>query len=141
MGTVKGNESFVHGSSFDYGFNIGIGVFGTNHLLLDNNVIYHTVGSCMDVEGNDNKLIRNMMVYSVAMFSYKVGSCFLRVFFHKTQSCIKQHTYIHILAYFAHIILAVNFDFKCIHYSSKISLSANNVQDTIRLEVSGSSAT
>ena len=73
VGTINGNESFVHGNSFDYGFNKGIGVFGTNHLEMKDNVIYHTVGSCMDIEGNGNRLIRNLMVYSVAMFSYKVN--------------------------------------------------------------------
>ena len=73
IGTVQGNDSFVQGCSFDFNFNIGIGVFGTNNLLIEDNVIYHTVGPTLDVEGNGNQLLNNLLVHSVAEGTFRVS--------------------------------------------------------------------
>ena len=71
-GTINGNESFVEGSSFQDGYNMGIGVYGTNNITIENNVIYHTVGPGIDLQGNNNKLLRNLVIYSIAEATYKV---------------------------------------------------------------------
>ena len=72
LGTIKGNESFVHGCSFNDGFNVGIGVYGTNNLTIEDNVVHHTVGPAIDLEGADNKLLNNLVMLSLAEGTYKV---------------------------------------------------------------------
>lgn len=37
--------SFVHSCTFHNGFSLTIGVFGTDNIEIDNNVIHHTVGA------------------------------------------------------------------------------------------------
>ena len=63
----------MYGSSFNDGFNIGIGVYGTNNLLIQDNVIHHTVGPCIDLQGRNNKLINNLVMMSLAESTYKVN--------------------------------------------------------------------
>ena len=72
VGLVKGNDSLVYGSSFHDGYNTGIGVFGTSNLTIENNVVHHTVGPCIDVEGSDNKILHNLVMLSIAASTYKV---------------------------------------------------------------------
>ena len=73
VGTIaNGNESFVSGCSFNDGFNAGIGVYGTNDLTVKNNVIHHTVGPGIDLEGAGNKLLNNLVTYSISEATYKV---------------------------------------------------------------------
>ena len=69
---AHGNESFVDGCSFNDGYNVGIGVYGTNDLTVKNNVIYRTVGQGIDLEGSRNKLLNNLVVYSVAEATFRV---------------------------------------------------------------------
>lgn len=69
---AHGNESFVDGCSFNDGYNVGIGVFGTNYLTVKNNVIYHTVGQGIDLEGTGNKLLNNLVIHSVAESTFRV---------------------------------------------------------------------
>lgn len=80
---MSGNESFVEGCSFNDGFNVGIGVYGTNNLEVNDNVVHHTVGPCIDLGGKENKLIHNLASYSVAEATYKVSNtldpCYLRL--------------------------------------------------------------
>lgn len=71
VGDVPGNFSYIRGNSFDHNFNTGIGVFGTNSLEVRDNVIYHSVGPCMRVEGKGNRVIHNMVVMSLSILTYK----------------------------------------------------------------------
>lgn len=71
VGDVDGNSSYIRGNSFHHGFNTGIGVFGTNNLLVQDNVIYFTLGPCIRDEGNGNSLIHNLAVLSVSIATYK----------------------------------------------------------------------
>lgn len=73
--TVQTNESFVRGCSFHDGFNVGIGVYGTNNLTIENNVLHHCVGPCIDLEGSENKLLNNLVTVSIAEGTYKVKFC------------------------------------------------------------------
>lgn len=70
-GVVEGNESFIQGCSFHDGYNTGIGIYGTSNLTIQDNVVHHTVGSCIDVEGVENKLINNLVMYMIAEGTYK----------------------------------------------------------------------
>nr|XP_047143668.1 fibrocystin-L-like isoform X2 [Hydra vulgaris] len=60
------NPSFVKGSSFHDGYNMGIGVYGTNNLIISDNVIHHTVGPGIDLEGRNNGIINNLITLSLA---------------------------------------------------------------------------
>ncbi|XP_065660201.1 fibrocystin-L isoform X2 [Hydra vulgaris] len=60
------NPSFVKGSSFHDGYNMGIGVYGTNNLVISDNVIHHTVGPGIDLEGSNNSIIKNLVTLSLA---------------------------------------------------------------------------
>jgi hypothetical protein len=71
VGDVEGNSSYIRGNSFHHGFNIGIGVFSTNNLLVQDNVIYFTVGPCIRDEGKGNSLIHNLAMLSVSISTYK----------------------------------------------------------------------
>ena len=72
MGTIDDNETFISGSSVHDGFNIGIGVYGTSNLTIIDNVLHFTVGPCIDLQGENNKLIHNLASRSVAESTYKV---------------------------------------------------------------------
>ncbi|KAJ8313314.1 hypothetical protein KUTeg_009100 [Tegillarca granosa] len=52
------SPSYVRNSTFHNGFSPAIGVYGTNDLLIENNVIHHTVWFCMETT-SDNTTIRN----------------------------------------------------------------------------------
>ena len=78
VGRITDGESLVYGSSFHDGFNVGIGVFGTDNLTLKNNVIHHTVGPAIDLGGQNNKLLHNLVTMSLAEATFKVRNyCFL----------------------------------------------------------------
>ena len=53
------------------GYNPGIGVFGTNNLTLEDNIVHHTVGSSIQVTGEFNRVLRNLAVYSISIHTYK----------------------------------------------------------------------
>ena len=72
LGTIDGNETFITGSSIHDGFNIGIGVYGTSNLTITDNVVHFTVGPCIDLQGENNKLVHNLASRSVAESTYKV---------------------------------------------------------------------
>ena len=67
-------HSFVHDSSFHDGFNVGVGVFGTDFLEIKNNVFHHTVGPGIQLAGQSNRLIDNLVVYSIAEATYAVSN-------------------------------------------------------------------
>ena len=57
--------SSVSKCSFHNGFAPALGVFGTDSLKLEGNVMYRTVGSAMVVWGDKNEMINNLMVANV----------------------------------------------------------------------------
>eukprot|EP00795_Rhopilema_esculentum_P009048 gene9048-16692_t len=71
LGKIQGNESFVRGSSFHDGFSSGIGIFGTDKLLVEDNVLHHVVGAGIRNKGSDNRILRNLVVYLLAIHTFK----------------------------------------------------------------------
>jgi hypothetical protein len=69
--TTTVNDSYVKGNSFNYNFNTALGVFTTNNLLVENNVVYFTLGASMRIEGEMNQLIHNLVIYSASLATYK----------------------------------------------------------------------
>lgn len=69
-GLVEGNTSYVRGNSFHDGFNTGIGVFGTDNLTVEDNVVHHTVGPSIRVAGRFDSVLRNLAVYSISIHTY-----------------------------------------------------------------------
>ncbi|KAM9385916.1 fibrocystin-L-like isoform 2-T2 [Pholidichthys leucotaenia] len=71
VGEVIAEESYVQGCSFHDGFSPAIGVFGTNGLNVDNNVIHHTVGEGIRIWGNNITLRWNLVMMSLWPGSYQ----------------------------------------------------------------------
>lgn len=58
---------YIWGNLFYDGFNIVIGVFGINELIVVDNVIYYIVGLFVRVWGSNNKVFYNLVVLSVLL--------------------------------------------------------------------------
>ena len=71
VGATRRNESYVIGNSFNYNFNSALGIFGTSNLLLEDNVVYFTIGASIRVWGEHNEIIHNLVVYSASYSTYK----------------------------------------------------------------------
>lgn len=71
LGDVDGNSSYIRGNSINRGYNTGIGMFGTNNLVVEDNVIYHTIGPSIRDEGKGNTYIHNLAARSEAFSTYK----------------------------------------------------------------------
>lgn len=67
---MKGNTSYVRCNAIHDGFNTGIGVFRTNNLTVEDNVVHHTVGSSIQVAGKFNRVLGNLAVYSISIATY-----------------------------------------------------------------------
>ncbi|XP_078699976.1 fibrocystin-L-like [Branchiostoma floridae x Branchiostoma belcheri] len=63
--------SKVENSAFHNGFSPGIGVYGTNKLEVINNIVHHTVGQGMIIEGSRNSLNRNLIALSIWPGAYQ----------------------------------------------------------------------
>ena len=48
-----------------------MGVFGTNNLLVENNVVYFTLGASVRIWGEMNQLIHNLIIFTVSVSTYK----------------------------------------------------------------------
>ncbi|XP_043922184.1 fibrocystin-L [Protopterus annectens] len=59
------NGSYVQGCSFHHGFSPAIGVFDTNGLDIDDNIIYFTVGEGIIISGSGNRARGNLVVLAV----------------------------------------------------------------------------
>ncbi|XP_066530272.1 fibrocystin-L-like [Hoplias malabaricus] len=70
LGVVAQNESYVKGCSFHHGFSPAVGIFGTDGLSVDDNVIHHTVGEGIRVWGNNITLRRNLVTLTLWPGSY-----------------------------------------------------------------------
>lgn len=73
IGPVESNTSYVHGCSFNDGFNTALGVYGTDNLSIKNNVIHHGVNQLVEMEGANHTLVNNLIVLSLAEGTYKVS--------------------------------------------------------------------
>ncbi|XP_062842250.1 fibrocystin-L-like [Trichomycterus rosablanca] len=70
LGVVGQNESYIKGCAFHHGFAPAIGIFGTDELSVDDNVIHHTVGEGIRVWGNNNTIRRNLVTMTLWPGSY-----------------------------------------------------------------------
>uniref|UniRef100_A0AAQ5X4Y6 Polycystic kidney and hepatic disease 1 (autosomal recessive)-like 1 n=1 Tax=Amphiprion ocellaris TaxID=80972 RepID=A0AAQ5X4Y6_AMPOC len=68
---VNLGESYVKGCGFHDGFSPAIGVFGTEGLNIDDNVVYHTVGEAFRIWGNNITVRRNLVMMSLWPGSYQ----------------------------------------------------------------------
>ena len=64
------NVSYVKQCSFHDGYNIGIGVFATNGLVLSDNVLHRTLGTSISVTGSDHLLMHNLAVVAIFPGTY-----------------------------------------------------------------------
>ena len=71
LGPIQGNESFVRGNSFQDGYNTGMGIFGTENLSVEDNVLHHVVGAGIRDQGTGTKLLRNLIVLAIAPHTFK----------------------------------------------------------------------
>ena len=72
VGRLDNTTSFVKGCSFNNGFNTALGVYGTDNLLIEDNVFYHGINELVDIEGVDHQMINNLVALSIAEGTYKV---------------------------------------------------------------------
>ncbi|TSK31508.1 Fibrocystin-L [Bagarius yarrelli] len=70
LGVVTQNESYVKGCAFHHGFSPAIGIFETDGLSVDDNVIHHTVGEGIRVWGNNIRVRRNLVTLTLWPGSY-----------------------------------------------------------------------
>ncbi|XP_066276424.1 fibrocystin-L-like [Branchiostoma lanceolatum] len=63
--------SKVENNAFHNGFSPGIGVYGTSKLEIVNNIVHHTVGQGMVIEGSGNRLTRNLIALSIWPGAYQ----------------------------------------------------------------------
>ncbi|XP_040210574.1 fibrocystin-L-like [Rana temporaria] len=71
LGEVLSNESYVKGCAFHDGFSPAIGVFNTNGLNIDDNVIHFTVGEGIRVLGDRVNVRGNLVTLSVWPGTYQ----------------------------------------------------------------------
>nr|XP_055075555.1 fibrocystin-L-like [Misgurnus anguillicaudatus] len=69
LGNVA-NESYIKGCAFHDGFAPAIGVFGTDGLNIDDNVIHHTVGEGIRIWGDNSAVRRNLVTMTLWPGSY-----------------------------------------------------------------------
>ncbi|XP_019729703.1 PKHD1 like 1, tandem duplicate 1 [Hippocampus comes] len=71
IGLGRANDSSIQGCSFHSGFSPAIGVFRTDDLAIEDNVIHHTVGDGIRVWGNRIMLRRNLVTMTLWPGSYQ----------------------------------------------------------------------
>ncbi|KAM6899772.1 PKHD1 like 1, tandem duplicate 1 [Xenentodon cancila] len=71
LGEVSGNESYIQGCAFHDGFSPAIGVFGTEGLYIDDNIVHHTVGEGIRILGDKISLRRNLVMMTLWPGSYQ----------------------------------------------------------------------
>ncbi|XP_059206673.1 fibrocystin-L-like isoform X1 [Centropristis striata] len=71
LGEVSEEDSYLQGCSFHDGFSPAIGVFGTDGLKVDDNVVHHTVGEGIRIWGNRVTVRRNLVMMSLWPGSYQ----------------------------------------------------------------------
>ena len=53
--------SYVRSSSFHHCYSAAIGIFGSNSIPIENNVIYRTIAFSLNIQGNSNIIRRNLV--------------------------------------------------------------------------------
>ncbi|KAM9290514.1 fibrocystin-L-like, partial [Gastrophryne carolinensis] len=71
LGEVSSNDSYVKGCAFHNGFSPAIGVFYTNGLDVDDNVIYFTVGEGIRVSGERVNVRGNLVASAIWPGTYQ----------------------------------------------------------------------
>ncbi|XP_030597029.1 PKHD1 like 1, tandem duplicate 1 [Archocentrus centrarchus] len=71
LGEVSADESYIQGCAFHDGFSPAIGVFGTDGLSVDDNIVHHTVGEGIRIWGDNVTLRRNLVMMSLWPGSYQ----------------------------------------------------------------------
>nr|XP_046273956.1 PKHD1 like 1, tandem duplicate 1 [Scatophagus argus] len=71
LGEVSGDESYIQGCAFHDGFSPAIGVFGTEGLNVDDNVVHHTVGEGIRIWGDKVTVRRNLVMMTLWPGSYQ----------------------------------------------------------------------
>ncbi|XP_061597205.1 fibrocystin-L-like isoform X1 [Cololabis saira] len=71
LGEIPGNESYIQGCAFHDGFSPAIGVFGTEGLDIDDNIVHHTVGEGIRIWGDKISLRRNLVTMTLWPGSYR----------------------------------------------------------------------
>ncbi|XP_036732330.2 LOW QUALITY PROTEIN: fibrocystin-L [Manis pentadactyla] len=69
--TEERGLSYIRGCAFHNGFSPAIGVFGTDGLDIDDNIIHFTVGEGIRIWGNANRVRGNLVVLSVWPGTYQ----------------------------------------------------------------------
>eukprot|EP00731_Ephydatia_muelleri_P028251 Em0019g1124a len=64
------SNNYVNGCSIHDGYNIGLGVFGTDAMVIAGNVIHVTVGPAMFVTGSNHQVIQNLASLSLFPGTY-----------------------------------------------------------------------
>ncbi|XP_071356429.1 PKHD1 like 1, tandem duplicate 1 [Trachinotus anak] len=71
LGKVSGEDSYIQGCAFHDGFSPAIGVFGTEGLNVDDNIIHHTVGEGIRIWGDKITVRRNLVTMALWPGSYQ----------------------------------------------------------------------
>ena len=71
VGKINDESSYVTKCSFHDGYNTAIGVFGTDGLKIDSNVVYITVGASIHVTGNGHVVTKNLAAQSLFPGTYR----------------------------------------------------------------------
>ncbi|XP_069572864.1 fibrocystin-L-like [Brachyistius frenatus] len=64
-------ESYIQGCAFHEGFSPAIGVFRTDGLTIDDNVVHHTVGEGIRIWGDETRVRRNLVMMTLWPGSYQ----------------------------------------------------------------------
>ncbi|KAM7384668.1 hypothetical protein PAMA_011835 [Pampus argenteus] len=71
LGAVSGKDSYLQGCAFHDGFSPAIGVFGTEGLNVDDNIVHHTVGEGIRIWGDKITVRRNLVMMTLWPGSYQ----------------------------------------------------------------------
>ncbi|XP_050924319.1 LOW QUALITY PROTEIN: PKHD1 like 1, tandem duplicate 1 [Lates calcarifer] len=71
LGEVTEEDSYIQGCAFHNGFSPAIGVFGTEGLHVDDNIVHHTVGEGIRIWGDKITVRRNLVTMSLWPGSYQ----------------------------------------------------------------------
>ena len=67
----QNRESYVKKCAFNYNYNAAVGLFNTNNVLIEDNVVYRTMEYGMRDEGVGNRWIHNFMTYTIFVGIHK----------------------------------------------------------------------
>ncbi|KAF0024292.1 hypothetical protein F2P81_023094 [Scophthalmus maximus] len=71
LGKVSGKDTYIQGCAFHDGFSPAIGVFGTEELSVDDNIVHRTVGEGIRIWGDKITARRNLVAMSLWPGSYQ----------------------------------------------------------------------